>query len=63
LLRDWLIQHADIASGYEVLKVKLSAAYGDDMPRYTEAKTSFLRRVFNDARRSQGLPEEHDWNE
>jgi GrpB-like predicted nucleotidyltransferase (UPF0157 family) len=39
LLRDWLIQHPDIASGYEAVKVKLAAAYGDDMPRYTEAKT------------------------
>jgi GrpB-like predicted nucleotidyltransferase (UPF0157 family) len=62
LLRDWLIQHPDIAHGYEALKVKL-AAYGDDMPRYTEAKTSFLRRLVNDARRSQGLPEEQDWDE
>jgi GrpB-like predicted nucleotidyltransferase (UPF0157 family) len=63
LLRDWLIQHSDIARVYEALKVKLAAAYGDDMPRYTEGKTSFLRRAVNDARLSLGLPVESNWDE
>jgi GrpB-like predicted nucleotidyltransferase (UPF0157 family) len=63
LLRDWLIQHPDIAHAYEMLKVKLAAEYGDDMPRYTKGKTSFLRRVVNDARLSRGLPLECDWDE
>jgi GrpB-like predicted nucleotidyltransferase (UPF0157 family) len=63
LLRDWLIQHPDIARAYEELKVKLAAAYGDDMPRYTDGKTLFLRRAVNDARLSLGLPLEHDWDE
>jgi GrpB-like predicted nucleotidyltransferase (UPF0157 family) len=63
LLRDWLIQHPDVARAYEALKVELAAAYGDDMPRYTEAKTSFLRRAVNDARLNLGLPTEHNWND
>lgn len=63
LLRDWLIQHPDIARAYEALKLKLAATCGDDMPRYTEGKTSFLRKIVNDARLSQGLPVECDWDE
>lgn len=63
LLRDWLIQHPEVARAYEALKVNLATAYGDDMPRYTEGKTSFLRSAVNEARLSRGLPIEHDWDE
>jgi GrpB-like predicted nucleotidyltransferase (UPF0157 family) len=63
LLRDWLIQHPEVARAYEALKLELAFAYVDDMPSYTEGKTSFLRKVVNDVRLSQGLPIEHDWEE
>jgi GrpB-like predicted nucleotidyltransferase (UPF0157 family) len=63
LLRDWLIQHPEAARAYEALKMELATAYGDDMPRYTEGKTAFLRSAVNDARLSLGLPIEHDWEE
>ena len=63
LVRDWLIQHPDIARTYEALKMDLAMAYGDDMPRYTAAKTPFLRHITNQARESRGLPMEHDWEE
>jgi GrpB-like predicted nucleotidyltransferase (UPF0157 family) len=63
LLRDWLIQHPEIAHAYERLKVQLAAEYENDMPRYTEGKTAFLRIAVNDARRSRGLPPESDWDE
>jgi GrpB-like predicted nucleotidyltransferase (UPF0157 family) len=63
LLRDWLIQHPNIAHAYERLKMKLAAVHGDDMPRYTEGKSSFLRRAVNDARLNLGLPVERDWDE
>jgi GrpB-like predicted nucleotidyltransferase (UPF0157 family) len=63
LLRDWLIQHPEVARAYEALKVELATRYGDDMPRYTAEKTSFLRETVNDARLCQGLPIEDDWNE
>lgn len=63
LLRDWLIQHPEVARAYEALKLELAATYGDDMPRYTEGKTAFLRSATNDARLSLNLPIEHDWEE
>jgi len=63
LLRDWLIQHPEVARAYEALKVELASRYGDDMPSYTAGKTSFLRVVVNDARLCQGLPIEDNWDE
>jgi GrpB-like predicted nucleotidyltransferase (UPF0157 family) len=63
LLRDWLIEHKEVARAYEMLKVKLAAAYADDMPRYTEGKNRFLRQAVNDARFSRGLAVEQDWDE
>jgi GrpB-like predicted nucleotidyltransferase (UPF0157 family) len=63
LLRDWLIEHPEVARAYEALKMELALAYVDDMPSYTEGKTSFLRKVVNDVRLSKGLPIEHDWEE
>jgi GrpB-like predicted nucleotidyltransferase (UPF0157 family) len=63
LLRDWLIERPEIARAYEELKKKLAAEHGEDMPRYTDGKTVFLRGVVNEARLSRGLPIEIDWNE
>jgi len=63
LLRDWLRTHPDEARAYETLKTRLAAEFADDMPRYTEAKTAFLRRTVNRARAERGLPPEEDWNE
>lgn len=63
LLRDWLIEHPDAARIYEDLKKKLAAEHGDDMPRYTDGKTLFLRETVNEARLSRGLLIEIDWNE
>lgn len=63
LFRDWLIEHPEVARAYETLKVELAARYGDDMPRYTAEKTSFLRAAVNDARLRRGLPIEEDWDE
>jgi GrpB-like predicted nucleotidyltransferase (UPF0157 family) len=63
LLRDWLIQHPEVARAYEALKVELAAKYGNDMPCYTAGKTVFLRGVVNESRLSQDLPIENDWDE
>jgi GrpB-like predicted nucleotidyltransferase (UPF0157 family) len=63
LFRDWLIQHPEVASAYETLKLELAAKYAEDMPRYTEEKSSFLRRIVDEARLAQGLPVEDDWTE
>jgi GrpB-like predicted nucleotidyltransferase (UPF0157 family) len=63
LFRDWLLQHPAAAGAYEALKLKLAAEFGDDMPRYTVGKSSFVRKAVNDARVALGLPFEHDWEE
>jgi len=63
ILRDWLSQYPEVARAYETLKMELALTNGDDMPRYTEGKTSFLRRVVNEARLSIGLAAEQDWEE
>ena len=63
LLRDWLIRRPDVARAYEALKLELAAAHGDDMPRYTDGKTAFLRAAVNDARVSLGIGAEENWDE
>lgn len=63
LLRDWLIQRPEVARAYEALKQDLALQFGEDMPRYTAGKTSFLRVVVNEARLNRGLPVETDWDE
>ena len=63
LFRDWLIQHPDVARAYQELKIELAAKYADDMPRYTQGKTAFLRRIVNEARLSRALSIEQDWEE
>lgn len=63
LLRDWLIQHPQVARDYEKLKIRLAEQYADDMPRYTEGKNAFLRMAVNDARIRLGLQAEYDWEE
>jgi GrpB-like predicted nucleotidyltransferase (UPF0157 family) len=63
LLRDWLMERPEMARAYEALKKRLAAEHGDDMPRYTEGKTLFLREAVNEARLRRGLPLESDWNE
>ena len=63
LLRDWLIQHPEVARAYEALKLELAAKYCEDMPQYTRGKNAFLRSVVNDARIHQGLSVEDDWDE
>lgn len=63
LLRDWLIQHPQVARAYEALKIELALQHPHDMPRYTDGKTAFLRATVNQARLSRGLPLEEDWNE
>lgn len=63
LLRDWIIQHPETARAYEALKIELAERYAESMPLYTDGKTSFLRRVTDEARLNQGLPAESDWEE
>ncbi|HTJ31514.1 MAG TPA: GrpB family protein, partial [Acidobacteriaceae bacterium] len=63
MLRDWLMEHPELAREYEALKVELAARYRDDMPQYTQGKSAFLQAAVQAARRRKGLPAEEDWNE
>ena len=50
LLRDYLIEHADIAKEYETLKLSLARDYPSDRIAYTKGKTEFLVRVTQTAK-------------
>jgi GrpB-like predicted nucleotidyltransferase (UPF0157 family) len=51
LFRDHLIEHPDIAQEYANLKMKLSDAHHSDRVAYTQAKSEFIRRVTEEAKR------------
>jgi GrpB-like predicted nucleotidyltransferase (UPF0157 family) len=51
LFRDYLIGHPDVARGYGDLKMKLSSAHPNDRVAYTQAKSEFIMRVTETAKR------------
>jgi GrpB-like predicted nucleotidyltransferase (UPF0157 family) len=51
LFRDYLIEHKDIARKYGHLKMKLYGAHQNDRVAYTQAKSDFIRRVTEKAKR------------
>ena len=51
LFRDYLIEHPDIAQKHGNLKMKLSVAHHNDRVAYTQAKSDFIRRVTEKAKR------------
>ena len=54
LFRDYLIDHPDVAQEYGNLKMRLSSTYEDDRVSYTQAKSDFIRRVTETAKRYYG---------
>ena len=54
LFRDYLIAHPGVASEYGDLKQKLSAAHHSDRIAYTQAKSDFIQRVTDEAKRYYG---------
>jgi GrpB-like predicted nucleotidyltransferase (UPF0157 family) len=54
LFRDYLTEHPDVAREYGNLKKELSGAYQKDRIAYTEAKSDFISRVTETARRYYG---------
>jgi GrpB-like predicted nucleotidyltransferase (UPF0157 family) len=54
LFRDYLIQHSDVAKGYEVLKLALARDYPNDREAYTNGKTEFVVRVTEAAKEAVG---------
>ena len=51
LFRDYLIENPAIAVEYEALKIRLAASYPNDRVAYTTAKSEFIVRVTEEARR------------
>ena len=51
LFRDYLIEHADVAKEYGDLKMRLAADHADDRAAYTKAKTEFILKVTEDAKK------------
>jgi GrpB-like predicted nucleotidyltransferase (UPF0157 family) len=51
LFRDYLIAHPEAAWEYQVLKLRLASAYPNDRRAYTSAKTEFIVRVTERAKR------------
>ncbi|MFC2055420.1 GrpB family protein [Chloroflexota bacterium] len=51
LFRDYLIDNPDVAHEYSNLKMKLSNAHQNNRVAYTQAKSDFIRRVTETAKR------------
>jgi GrpB-like predicted nucleotidyltransferase (UPF0157 family) len=49
--RDYLRQHPEVAAQYAALKRRLADEYRDDQQDYTDAKSEFVARVLEAARR------------
>ena len=52
--RDYLNEHPDVAGEYEALKLSLWKKYGHNRDAYTDAKTDFVRRWTQEARKQYG---------
>jgi Uncharacterized conserved protein len=51
LFRDYLIEHPDSAKEYETIKVRLAENFPNDRVTYTQAKTEFIVKVTQVAKR------------
>lgn len=51
LFRDYLIDHPDVAQEYGNLKMRLSSTHENDRVSYTQAKSDFIRRITETAKR------------
>lgn len=54
LFRDYLIEHPQVAEEYQRLKLHLASAHANDRVAYTNAKSEFVVRVTEQARRFFG---------
>jgi GrpB-like predicted nucleotidyltransferase (UPF0157 family) len=54
LFRDYLIEHPEVANEYGALKQSLSQSHENDRVAYTKAKTEFVVRVTETAKRHYG---------
>ena len=54
LFRDYLMEYPDVAREYGNLKIKLSSAHPADRVAYTQAKSDFIIRITETAKRYYG---------
>ena len=54
LFRDYLVEHPEVAHEYGVLKQRLSQSHENDRVAYTKAKTEFVVRVTEMAKKRYG---------
>src|SRR5262249_15883992 len=54
LFRDYLIEHPQVAREYKDLKLRLAATHTNDRVAYTNAKTAFVVKVTEQAKRFYG---------
>lgn len=54
--RDFLIERPEVAREYESLKVRLATEHPQDRAAYTRAKTEFIARITERAKRGYGGP-------
>ena len=51
LFRDYLIKYEEVAAEYQALKIRLATVHRNDRVTYTRAKTEFIVRVTEQAKR------------
>jgi GrpB-like predicted nucleotidyltransferase (UPF0157 family) len=61
LMRDYLLDHPEVAAAYAALKTQLAITHAKDSLAYTRAKTDFVQGVVDRARDRLGLPRVNVW--
>lgn len=61
LLRDYLKKHPKLAGEYGEIKESAAMENGSTMEEYTRAKTEFIQKVIDAARKEKGLPLQRVW--
>ena len=61
LLRDYLREHPKLADEYGEVKERAAMENGSTMEAYTRAKTEFIQKVIDAARKEKGLPLQSVW--
>ncbi len=61
LMRDYLLDHPEVAAEYAALKTRLAGVHAKDSLAYTRAKTGFVQQIVDRARDRLGLPRVDVW--
>lgn len=61
LLRDYLREHPKLVEEYGEVKERATMDNGSTMEAYTRAKTEFIQKVIDAARKEKGLPLQSVW--